>query len=59
LCTARWQQLGLIGRQFQVFGTDRTGVAARQVGLAGIAEDVFAGQLGGVRVLGVLLMMVV
>src|SRR5690606_21124606 len=48
------QQLSLnIGRQCQVFGTDRTSVAARQVDLAGVAEDVFAGQFGGVRVLGV------
>ena len=48
------QQLGLyVSRQREVLSTNRTGIAPRQVGLAGIAEDVFASQFGGVRVFGV------
>ncbi len=42
-----------------MFGADRAGIAAREVDLAGVGEDVFARQLGGVRVLAYLLMMVV
>ncbi len=48
------QQLGLdVVRQRQMLGADRARIAARQVDLAGVGEDVFARQLGGVRVLGV------
>ncbi|CAI8924280.1 hypothetical protein EMIT0180MI3_360032 [Priestia megaterium] len=48
------QQLGLdLFRQSQMLGANWTGVAFCQVDLASVAEDVFAGQFGGVRVLGV------
>ena len=54
------QQLGLnFRRQLQVLCANRSGVAVGQVGLTSIAEDKLAGQLGSVRVLAYLLMMVV
>ena len=48
-----WQQLFLhVFGQLEVFSANRPRIASRQVGLARITEDEFAGQLGRVRVLG-------